>query len=116
MTTDVVERFTRQRFCHLSEKPTLAHTPCAGTPRVIHPGGSELIMSPTRIPNPELDDLAAPRTEDDSVRNVPEAERHARLREQLDKAELELAIQASALRLQSLALVQGSLENEPEIA
>jgi hypothetical protein len=73
-------------------------------------------MSPTRIPNPDLDDLATPRTDDDSVRSVPEAERQARLRERLDEAELELAIQASALRLQSLALAQGSLENEPEIA
>ena len=72
-------------------------------------------MSPTRIPKPELDDLATPFT-DDSARNVPDAERHARLRERLDEAELELAIQASALRLQSLALAQGSLENEPEIA
>lgn len=73
-------------------------------------------MSPTRIPKPDLDDLATPFTDDNSARNVPEAERHARLREQLDEAELELAIQASALRLQSLALAQGSLENEPEIA
>ena len=73
-------------------------------------------MSPTRIPKSELDDLATPFTADNSARNVPEAERHARLRERLAEAELELAIQASALRLQGLALAQDSLENEPEIA
>mgnify|MGYP001028387094 CR=1 FL=1 len=71
----------------------------------------------TRIPNPDLDDLARTGTDrDDSARNVPEAERHARLTERLNEAELELLIQASALRLQGLALARGSSEDESEIA
>ena len=47
---------------------------------------------------------------DDSARNVPEAERHARLVERLNEAELELILNASALRLTSLALAQASPE------
>jgi hypothetical protein len=73
-------------------------------------------MSPARIPNPDLDDIAAPVTSDDSARNVPDASPLARIAERLNEAELELVIQASALRLQNLALAQGSLENEAEIA
>jgi len=75
-------------------------------------------MSPTRIPNPDLDDLEVTGAfrEDDSARNVPEAERHARITERLSEAELEVVIQASALRLQSLVLIQASLEDDSEIA
>lgn len=75
-------------------------------------------MSPTRIPNPDLDDLdvTRPYTDDDSARNVPEAELHARVAERLSEAELELVIQASALRLQSLVLTQASFEDDSEIA
>lgn len=63
----------------------------------------------TRIPNQLLDEVA-PGAGDDSARNVPEAERHARLVERLNEAELELILQASALRLTSLALAQASPE------
>lgn len=66
--------------------------------------------------NPDLDDLTPPFTDDHSTRNIPDAERHTRLVQRLNEAELELVIQASALRLQNLALAQGSLENEAEIA
>jgi hypothetical protein len=71
-------------------------------------------MSPTRIPNPDLDDLPADPDTDDSARSVPDAERHARLADRLNEAELEVIIQASALRLQSL--VQASFEDDFEIA
>lgn len=65
----------------------------------------------TRIPNPLLDEVAGGAA-DDSARNVPDAERHARLQERLNEAELELVLQASALRLQSLALAQAVNEVE----
>lgn len=71
-------------------------------------------MSPTRIPNPDLDDLPGGSTTDDSVRSVPDAERQVRLEDRLNEAELEVIIQASALRLQSL--VQASFEADSEIA
>ena len=73
-------------------------------------------MSPTRIPNPDLDDLPADPAVDDSARSVPDAERHVRLADRLNEAELEVIIQASALRLQSLVLVQASFEDDSEIA
>lgn len=95
MTNDVVGRFAdRNEFCHLSVKPTQAHTTVRRTPRASSPGGSERIMSPTRIPNSDLDDLPADPRE----------------------AELEMIIEASTLRLQSLVLVQASFDDESEIA
>jgi hypothetical protein len=63
----------------------------------------------TRTPDPFLDEVAQG-AGDDSARNVPEAERHARLVERLNEAELELILKASALRLTSLALAQHSPE------
>lgn len=71
-------------------------------------------MSP-RIPNESLVEVAVI-ADDDSARNVPEAERRALLIERLEEAELELTIQASALRLQSLALAQASIEEDAGIA
>jgi hypothetical protein len=73
-------------------------------------------MSPTRIPNPDLDDLPVDPAVDDSARSVPDAERHVRLADRLNEAELEVIIQASTLRLQSLVLVQASFEDDSEIA
>jgi len=72
----------------------------------------------SRIPNPDLvdPDRTTPYQDEDSARNVPEAERHARLTERLHEAELELLIQASALRLQGLALARGSSDDDAEIA
>ena len=63
----------------------------------------------TRTPDPFLDEVARG-AGDDSARNVAEAERHARLVERLNEAELELILKASALRLTSLALAQASPE------
>jgi hypothetical protein len=73
-------------------------------------------MSPTRIPNPDLDDLPADPSVDDSARSVPDAERHFRQVARLNEAELEVIIQASTLRLQSLVLVQASFEDDSGIA
>lgn len=72
-------------------------------------------MSRTRIPNPSPDE-AVPFIDEESVRNVPEAELRARMAERLTEAELERVIEASALRLERLALAQVSIEEEAEIA
>jgi hypothetical protein len=116
MTYDVVGRFAerKQFLSPVREADEGAHT-VRRTPRASSPGGSERIMSPTRISNPDLDDLPADPT-NDSARSVPDTERHVRLADRLNEAELEVIIQASALRLQSLVLVQASFEDDSEIA
>lgn len=72
-------------------------------------------MSPARIPNEPLDE-AAPFVDEESARHVPEAELRARVAERLTEAELERVIEASALRLERLAMAQVSIEEEAEIA
>lgn len=71
-------------------------------------------MSPTRIPNEPLD--AASFVDEESARNVPEAELRARVEGRFAEAELERIIEASALRLERLARAQVAIEEEAEIA
>lgn len=72
-------------------------------------------MSPMRIPDEPFDPAAA-FTDEESARNTPEAELRARMAERLTEAELERVIEASALRLERLAMAQVSIEEEAEIA
>ena len=72
-------------------------------------------MSPTRIPNESFDETAA-FADEESARNVPDAELRARRAERYAEAELERIIEASALRLERLAQAQVSIEEEAEIA